>query len=60
MKRIQKFGGCNYSENARKIVLNELDSCNMMSEINLKGNDGKINITDMEISKFIVGTWFVY
>ena len=56
MKRIQKFGGCNYSENARKIVLNELDSCNMMSEINLKGNDEKINITDMEISKFIVGT----
>ena len=59
MKRLQKFWGCDYKDNAR-VILNKLFSCEMMLEVNLKGNDKKIGITDTEILKVIVGKLFVY
>ena len=59
MKRLQKFGGCNYKDKTRT-ALNKLFSCEMMSEINLKGDDEKISINDTEILKVFVGNLFVY
>ena len=58
MKRLREFGGCDYKDHTR-IVLNKLFSCEMMSEVNLKGNDKKIGITDTEILKVIDGKLFV-
>ena len=59
MKHLQKFGRCDYKDNSR-IILNKLFSCKMMSEINLKGNDKKIVITDTEMLKVVVGKLIVY
>ena len=61
MKRLQKFGGCDYTDNTR-ISLNKLFLCEMIWEVNLKGNHEKIGITDTdtEILKVIVGKLFVY
>ena len=59
MKRLQKFGGCDYKDNTR-ITLDKLFSGEMMSEINKKGNDKKIGITDTEILKVIAGKLLVY
>ena len=57
--RLQKFEGC-YCKDYTKTILNKLFSCDMMSEINLKGNEKKIGITDTEILKVIFGKLFVY
>ena len=59
MKRLQKFGGYDDKDNSR-ILLNKLFSCEMMPEINLKGNDKKIDITDTKILKVFVGKLFSY
>ena len=59
MKRLQKFGGCDYKDNTRT-VLNQLFSCEMMSEINLKDSNKKIGITDTKILKVNVGKLFAY
>ena len=47
MKRLQKFRGCDYKDNTR-MVLNKLFLCEMMSHINMKGNDKKMGITVTE------------
>ena len=51
MKRLQKFGGCSYKDNAR-ITLNKLFSSGIMSEINLKGNYKEIIITEQNYETF--------
>ena len=59
MKRLQMFRGCDDKDNSR-IALNKLFSCEMMPEINLKGNDKKIGITDTKILKVFVGKLLSY
>ena len=44
MESLQKFGGSDYKDNTR-VILNKLFPCEMIPEINLKGNDKKIGIT---------------
>ena len=50
---------CDYKDNTR-IILNKLFSCEIMSEINLKGNGKKIGITNTEILNVTLGKLFVY
>ena len=59
VKCLQKFGGCDYKDNTR-MILNKLFTCEMISELNLKDNDKKVGITDIEISKVMIGKLFVY
>ena len=51
MKRLQKFGTCNYKDNAR-ILLNKLFSSEIMSEINFKGQYKEIIITKQRYEMF--------
>ena len=51
MKRLQKFRKCSYKGNAR-ITLNKLFSCEIMSEINFKGNYKEIMITEQKYETF--------